>query len=76
MPKSPEYIANSIKPKTLQNLINEALYILDKFGLPLAGHTQRRLERIGMAFLAVANVKESRDWAQVKGYDGSHALRS
>lgn len=71
-----QYITSSKKPTSLQNLINEALYILDKFGIPLAGQTQRRLERIGMAFLAVANVRASSDWAKVKDYDGSHALRT
>ncbi|MBH8563550.1 hypothetical protein I8748_15365 [Nostoc sp. CENA67] len=57
----------------LQRLINEALYILEKFGVPLAGITQRRIERIAMAFLAVANVKQSSDWANV---DHSYALRT
>lgn len=60
----------------LQALINQALYILEKFGIPLNGLTQRRMERIGMAFLAVANVKIINDWSTVKGYDGSHALKS
>lgn len=76
MIKVPHYLHKSQKPKQLQNLINEALHILSKFGIPIEGQTQRRLERIGMAFLAVANVKISSDWEKVKGYDGSHALKS
>ena len=72
----PQYISSSKKPKEFQTLINQALYILDKFGIPLKGLTQRRMERIGMAFLAVANVKIINAWSTVKGYDGSHALRS
>ncbi|NET52874.1 MAG: restriction endonuclease, partial [Merismopedia sp. SIO2A8] len=76
MSKFTQYILKSKKSQQLQKLINEALYILSKLGIPLEGQTQRRLERIGMAFLAIANVKASSDWATVKGYDGSHALRT
>ena len=73
MSEIPQYISKSKKTKNLQQLINEALYILDKLGVPIEGITLRRRERIGMAFLAVANVKQSGDW---KNIDGSHALRS
>lgn len=73
MPEIPEYIAHSDKPKELQKLLNEALYILFKLGLPLEGLSERRLERIAMAFLAVANVKTSNDWANV---DSSYNLKT
>jgi hypothetical protein len=67
----PQYISKSSKPEQLQLLMNEALYILDKLGVPLKGISQRRIERIAMAFLAVANVQENKDWIKV---DTSHAL--
>lgn len=69
----PQYISKSSKPEQLRLLINEALYMLDKFGVPLEGISQRRMERVAMAFLAVANVKESSDWKKVAI---SHALRT
>lgn len=73
MSEIPQYISKSKKTKSMQQLINEALYILDKFGVPLEGITLRRKERIGMAFLAVANVKQSGQW---KNIHSSHALRT
>ncbi|RUS95524.1 type II restriction endonuclease BsuBI [Dulcicalothrix desertica PCC 7102] len=73
MSEVPEYIYKSDKPIQLKSLINEALYILDKFGIPLSGLSQRRMERMAMAFLAVANVKQNTDWAKA---DYSHALRT
>ncbi len=73
MSKLPQHITQSDKPEELQKLINEALYILSKLGVPLEGISKRRLERIAMAFLAVANVKTSRDWEEIDSY---HALRT
>ncbi|MGB3653841.1 MAG: BsuBI/PstI family type II restriction endonuclease, partial [Rivularia sp. (in: cyanobacteria)] len=73
MSEIPQYIFKSKKTKDLQQLINQALYILDKLGVPIEGITLRRKERIAMAFLAVANVKQSDDW---KNIDDSHALRT
>ncbi len=40
------------KPEETQQLINEALLILNGLGLPLAGLTPRRRERIALMFLA------------------------
>ncbi len=50
MSEIPQYITKSHKSKQLQKLINEALYILCKLGVPLEGMTQRRLERMAMAY--------------------------
>ncbi|MGD1704735.1 hypothetical protein [Dapis sp. BLCC M229] len=72
MSEIPQYV-KSDKPKQLQKLINEALHIISKLGVPLEGMTQRRLERMAMAFLAVANVKKTNEWAKI---DNSHALRT
>jgi type II restriction enzyme len=73
MPELLQYITQSDKPKQLQKLINEALYILAMFGIPVEGMSKRRMERVAMAFLAVANVNTETDWAKI---DTSHALRT
>ncbi len=64
----PDYLTRSKKPIELQKLINEAIHILVNFGIPIAGMTSRQLEKMSMAFMAVANVKQSQDWATVEGY--------
>lgn len=68
----PQYITDLNKPEELQKLINESLYILSKFGVPIEGTSSRRLERMAMAFLAVANVRTSSDWEKLS----YHALRT
>lgn len=68
-----QYFTKSDKPQQLQKLINEALHIIGKFGLPVQGMTQRPLERMAMAFLAVANLKQTNEWGKI---DNSHALRT
>lgn len=73
MPEVPQYILKSNKPEQLQKVINEAIYILSQLGVPVEGMSQRRMERMAMAFLAVANVKMSSDWVKV---DSFHALRT
>ena len=45
MSKVPQYISKLKKKENLQHLINEALYILDKLGIPLERITLRRKER-------------------------------
>jgi type II restriction enzyme len=45
-----------------QELINEALTILHRLGIPFAGLSPRRLERMALAFLAVARVDRPGDW--------------
>ncbi len=45
---------------------SEALNILNSLGIPFDGMTERRLERMGMAFLAVVDVKRSKDWPDAK----------
>jgi len=48
------------KPTQMQELLNEALYILQMLGVPFAGLSPRRLEQMAMAFLAVVNVNTSK----------------
>ncbi len=73
MSEIPQYIDNLNKPQELQKLINEALYIIDKLGVPIERMSQRRMERMAMAFLALANVKKSSEWSLV---DSFHSLRT
>ncbi len=44
--------------------------------IPLQGQTVRRLERIVMAFLALANVKNTDDWDHLKHISTNHALKT
>jgi type II restriction enzyme len=62
--KAPKSFKN--KPAELQQLINQALYILYKFGIPFTGLTPRRLERMALAFLAVTHVTKPNDWKEAK----------
>lgn len=55
-----KYISKSSKSNTIQNLINEALDILENVGIPTKTKSERGLEKMAEAFLAVANVIH--DW--------------
>lgn len=48
----------SSKSEKVTKLIAEALFILECIGIPIKDKTERAKERMAMAFLAVANVKE------------------
>ncbi|MBN8869663.1 MAG: hypothetical protein J0H66_07265 [Solirubrobacterales bacterium] len=63
------------KPPEIQALINEALDILDAFGIPMTD-TARRRECMAMAFLAVAGVSSSSDWGQAKDFEQDRAPTS
>lgn len=49
------YIPKSKKSKDVQQIINEALDILQSVGIPM-NKTERALERMAVCFLAVAGV--------------------
>jgi len=59
-----KYITKSTKSLQNQKIINEALDILKRVGIPLSEKKERSLERMAMCFLAVANV--TTDWKQAK----------
>ncbi|MCP4050526.1 MAG: restriction endonuclease [bacterium] len=67
------FIPNCKKPTSTQRVINEALHILNKLGIPFNGITERRLERMGMAFLAVVDVKHSKEWPKAKNSEDGWA---
>lgn len=63
------------KPKTIQELINTALYILDVFGIPIEG-TPRRLERMALAFLASGDIKSLKGFSKTKDLNSGFALKT
>lgn len=69
-----EYIFKSNKPKSVQKLMNEALDILAKVGIPLETKSNRGLERMAVCFLAVAGVKK--EWKEAKDVDDKVSLKT
>jgi len=55
------YITKSTKTKRVQEIINQALDILESVGIPM-DKTERGLEKMAVCFLAVANV--TKDWSK------------
>lgn len=55
--KGASYRTFDAKSPKVQQLINEALQILDRLGIPIEDKTARKLERMALAFLAVCDVK-------------------
>ena len=62
------------KPK-VQELINHTLFILENFGIPCEG-TPRRLERIAIALLAVADIKTTNEIKSAKDLDNDYSLKT
>jgi hypothetical protein len=63
------------KSKITQRLINEVLYILESFGIPV-NSTPRRLERMAIAFLACGDIKKISDFQNVKDLDCGYSLKT
>ena len=57
------FIIKSTKTKAIQQIINEALDILESVGIPM-DKTERSLERMAVCFLAVAGV--TKKWNEAK----------
>jgi len=66
------YVTKSQKDKAILNIINQALDILNIVGIPFTDLTERRLERMAMALLAVADV--TTDWRTAKGDESKRSL--
>lgn len=64
----------SKKSPEIQKQINEALDILDQAGIPLAGKSSRSLEKMAMAFLAVAGVTDN--WQAAADASKSRRLKT
>jgi len=69
--------SKTFKEKTanVQELINNTLYILDCFGIPL-DTSPRRLERMAIAFLACGDIKEMEDLKIAKDWDSGYSLKT
>lgn len=74
--KQPAYKTFDAKPPKIQLLINEAIHLLDSFGIPIDDKSSRNLERMALAFLALCDVKESGEWAQAKYLDDAYFLKT
>lgn len=64
------------KSEKNKSLIHASLRMLEAMGTPLSELSARRLEKMGMAFLAVCDVKIEDDWAKVESKVNNHSLRS
>jgi len=57
------------KSKKNQDLINETLFILDKFGIPIAEKSPRLKEKMALAFLSLADMNTTKKWNACKDID-------
>lgn len=64
------------KTPAQQLLVNQALYILYSLGVPVRGMSTRRMERMALAFLAVADVSASEQWEALKDETSGRSLRT
>ncbi|MEO6038183.1 MAG: BsuBI/PstI family type II restriction endonuclease [Saprospiraceae bacterium] len=71
---SRKYLRKSAKAEELITLIEEAIVVLLSVGIPMEGKTERTLERMAMAFLAVAGVNKM--WKQAKGLGEKRFLKT
>ncbi len=69
-----EFIKTSKKAAHTKMLINEALDILQSVGIPFEGKSERGLECMAMAFLAVAGVIKS--WKEAQGQNENRNLKT
>lgn len=63
------------KSLKVQKLINQTLFILETFGIPMTG-TPRRLERMAVSFLACADVKNTNDFLRCKDLNHGYGLKT
>ncbi|WP_192350376.1 BsuBI/PstI family type II restriction endonuclease [Algoriphagus sp. Y33] len=63
------------KPKGVQLLIQQALYILDSFGIPMNA-TPRRLERMAIAFLAAGDISNKSGFGKTKDLSHGYSLKT
>lgn len=71
-----QFVRNTGKKRATEKALNEALFLLSSLGIPFEGLTQRRLEKMAMAFLAVCDVRASGAWAKARDASSGRALTS
>jgi len=64
------------KPAPVQRIINEALYMIERFGTPVDDLSPRVLERMALCFLALADVQAPEEWKNAKDIENDVSLRS
>lgn len=69
-----EIVTLKNKSKKTKKLINDSLYILSHLGIPFEGLTERRLEKMAMAFLAVCDISKSNQWTTISSKKSIRAL--
>lgn len=69
-----DYLPKSKKAPKVKQLINEAIDILQQVGIPLKGKSERGLECMAMAFLAVAGVVNK--WKSASGAAKERRLKT
>jgi len=69
--------SKTFKQKTvdIRKLINETLYILETFGIPVNA-TPRRLEKMAIAFLACGDIKKLSDFKTIKDLKDGYGLKT
>lgn len=61
---------------TINNLVSDTLQIISDLGIPLAGLTKRRKEKMAKAVLSLCAMKSDSFWTDAKCIDDGHALLS
>lgn len=61
------------KPEELQRLINQVLNMLCMLGIPM-NDTGRRLERLGLVFLSIVDIKTCGAWSKAKDADDGRSM--
>ena len=64
------------KSEKIQRLIREALQVLQCLGIPIEDLTDRKKEKMAMAFLAVGDVKRSSEWKKIKDANMDYRLKT
>lgn len=62
------------KTKAALLQINQALAIIESFGIPLKGLTERRMEKMALAFLAVCGMTPKTAWKNIRSNNEQHRL--
>ncbi|WP_420627204.1 BsuBI/PstI family type II restriction endonuclease [Candidatus Leptofilum sp.] len=74
--RRPAYHTFESKPQYIQSLINQAIHLLDSFGIPVNDKSPRNLERMALAFLALCDVRRSDEWQNAKSLRDSYFLKT
>ena len=62
------------KSSKVQRLIRESLQILSCLGIPIESISERKREKMAMAFLAVGNIKSLKKWKSIKDTNSDYSV--